>query len=1283
MTKKTKFWLPLLVAMLMVATVVVAACAETATVSYAKGADGATGTVPEAQVVTVGEEIELIANPFTYEGHTFAGWSDGSKTYKAGDKYKVSGNVTFTATWTKVSGGEEHKCDHVCDQCGKCTDQNCKDPACADKCQGHQSAPVLDARSYFLRGSINGWTTEGYVFTRTEGTNTYTLEGVELKAGDAIKLCYNSEWTVGGKQMSYGAYFFPENVFGTSDQWDGNAVVKSGADGIYDITLKTSNNLTATTERGEGQITEFTFTKVGDIQKPVEPFAKAHFNGALGSMTSMDILSVLSFSEDGYVFAMVVEATNSYGCDARYTVAEDGTITITDGGDTIGTGTIVGNVITVTITLDSDEDSTSKQFTFTGEMYEATLIQDGESAEMYIAEGTPLYLLVMWGDEDVVVKVNGNVVPRDQLATTKMPKEKVTIEIISPEKPIESDITGPINAVILHSSKTQSGAQIEGTLWLNEMEYGSLMLVNKNSGLTILECYFDYELADGIITFTSVYDEDDNPVKATISGKVVGRTITITVTNTINGTPTEYVFESTLHKLTISKVMNMDYNYVWYLPAGYAYTDFVLRVPEGYVLSKVLVNGDEREASYIESISISEDTVVELVWEEEKAPEEPLMSEFVGKQFGFESASDAGEKLLQYKSNFAGPYNTYKAELVYDGGMYKLVITYYTGKAEATAKLTLYTVGGSSSQNQIKEENAPIGTYALSAQTLWSSATFAKSEDGQYSIIFNLKEGEPITWYEVGVEHFGPTEPEHECESKCSICQGCLNTSCQEEACQTKCQGHEDHTYDGTYKNEAGTPNFYDGDITSIVLNGNTMTLNFKDSTSETVTLSWSENVGTGSLSREDSYYYWSVTVTVGDEMLTIKFSQAPIYNFTFEFYTDDYVPDQGGDDDKTLADYQGDWTGKIIINDVEYVKISISGNDISISDAEGNNNPWTIDQSKIVDGQLVITFYKSSTIKRYYGTLTFTSDTTLKLEIDGGNEATFTLGGTTDPVESDITEPVNAIILYEEGQYAGWMKLYADDGYSITGYFLIYSKSNPYDFILEGNFEYTLANGVITIHSLTDDEYEPLNNLSGSGKVVGRTITITIADSSNDATYVFESELFKLTILNLEDWYAGTDDTIVYLPAGYKYEPDIFDEVAKVTVNGQEVDVSYLDSISISEDTVVEIIWKTSGGGYSKNIADYEGIIWEGEISFNNCDYIEMKIEGGKVWFKDKGYDFSTSDAAQYTVNTTGDLLEITFTLGGCSGTVTFNTDGSITIHVVKTGIGALDKTADFTRAE
>jgi len=53
-----------------------------------------------------GESFTLPANTFTREGYTFAGWSDGTKTYAAGATYTMPAHaVTFTAQWTKSPGG--------------------------------------------------------------------------------------------------------------------------------------------------------------------------------------------------------------------------------------------------------------------------------------------------------------------------------------------------------------------------------------------------------------------------------------------------------------------------------------------------------------------------------------------------------------------------------------------------------------------------------------------------------------------------------------------------------------------------------------------------------------------------------------------------------------------------------------------------------------------------------------------------------------------------------------------------------------------------------------------------------------------------------------------------------------------------------------------------------------------------------------------------------------------------------------------------------------------------
>lgn len=72
-------------------------------VSYAPGAEDATGNAPEAKAYEKGSEIKLASNPFQREGYVFVGWSDGSKTYFAGEAYVVSSDVVFTAVWEAIA----------------------------------------------------------------------------------------------------------------------------------------------------------------------------------------------------------------------------------------------------------------------------------------------------------------------------------------------------------------------------------------------------------------------------------------------------------------------------------------------------------------------------------------------------------------------------------------------------------------------------------------------------------------------------------------------------------------------------------------------------------------------------------------------------------------------------------------------------------------------------------------------------------------------------------------------------------------------------------------------------------------------------------------------------------------------------------------------------------------------------------------------------------------------------------------------------------------------------
>ena len=66
------------------------------------GGSGATGTAPAALSGNEKDKVTLPKNTFTKKGYKFVGWTDGSKTYKAGASYTIPAkNVKFTAKWQK------------------------------------------------------------------------------------------------------------------------------------------------------------------------------------------------------------------------------------------------------------------------------------------------------------------------------------------------------------------------------------------------------------------------------------------------------------------------------------------------------------------------------------------------------------------------------------------------------------------------------------------------------------------------------------------------------------------------------------------------------------------------------------------------------------------------------------------------------------------------------------------------------------------------------------------------------------------------------------------------------------------------------------------------------------------------------------------------------------------------------------------------------------------------------------------------------------------------------
>ena len=97
-------------ALMIVSVFAITACGEedvqppvTYAVTYSKGADEATGEAPASAQKAQGAKFNLPANPFTYAGHEFIGWSDGAQTYAANAEYTMPAKaVAFTAQWAAL-----------------------------------------------------------------------------------------------------------------------------------------------------------------------------------------------------------------------------------------------------------------------------------------------------------------------------------------------------------------------------------------------------------------------------------------------------------------------------------------------------------------------------------------------------------------------------------------------------------------------------------------------------------------------------------------------------------------------------------------------------------------------------------------------------------------------------------------------------------------------------------------------------------------------------------------------------------------------------------------------------------------------------------------------------------------------------------------------------------------------------------------------------------------------------------------------------------------------------
>ena len=187
--------------------------AEKYSVTYARGADDATGTIPAVVEYEAGATVTLAAaDTFAREGYTFSAWSDGSATYAAGASFTMPANdVTFTAQWTQSA------------------------PEIPEGTETIESVPeaqlVTEATAGGNTAKANWFVTYGessldftvYVEDTTpyEGSNIYSSDGVEIVIAKVQRIQGYSDKTISVNVSAAGEY-------AVSNLKTGGAVTDSG-----------------------------------------------------------------------------------------------------------------------------------------------------------------------------------------------------------------------------------------------------------------------------------------------------------------------------------------------------------------------------------------------------------------------------------------------------------------------------------------------------------------------------------------------------------------------------------------------------------------------------------------------------------------------------------------------------------------------------------------------------------------------------------------------------------------------------------------------------------------------------------------------------------------------------------------------------------------------------------------------------------------------------------------------------------------------------------------------
>lgn len=129
---------------------------------------------------------------------------------------------------------EAHVCQSKCPTCGKCTNQDCKDPACADKCQGHTTQHVCESKCPVCGKCTNMECTDPVCAEKCEGHEDVVLVNKIIVSTDDE----NNDGTIGsplevvipqGQSTAVSYAVQPNNATNKQFQWTAGSI----ADGAF------------------------------------------------------------------------------------------------------------------------------------------------------------------------------------------------------------------------------------------------------------------------------------------------------------------------------------------------------------------------------------------------------------------------------------------------------------------------------------------------------------------------------------------------------------------------------------------------------------------------------------------------------------------------------------------------------------------------------------------------------------------------------------------------------------------------------------------------------------------------------------------------------------------------------------------------------------------------------------------------------------------------------------------------------------------------------------------